>query len=65
MEAQFKLGALVEITNAERHTLERLADEMRRPAHHGSVGWFKSYLEGHKHSKAIISDIFIRSHANS
>ena len=65
MEAQFKLGALVEITDAERHTLERLANEMSRQAYHGSTGWFKSYLEAHKHGQGIIKDIFKRSHANS
>ena len=63
--AKWLIGATVEITNQERGVLEELAKEMVFDARVGQVGWFKSYLEGHRHAHAIIKDIFTRSHASS
>ena len=62
---EFHVGQMLEITNEERRVLEDLAKEMVVDARVGQTGWFKSYLEGHRHAHAIIKDIFTRSHASS
>ncbi len=64
-DVTFRLGKMLEITNTERDLLQRIAKELELQAKFGEPGWFKSYLEGHRHAHGIISDIMKRSHASS
>lgn len=61
---QFILGTMLEITDEERDVLHNLSAVMKREAGIGRVGWFREYLEAHRHATAIVIGIFKRSHAS-
>ena len=65
MPVEFHVGQMLEITEEERRVLEGLSDQMWHDAKSRHTGWFKAYLEGHRHAHGIIKGIFKRSHASS